>query len=710
MPGTGLYAVKETPTQKDDTQSGAPHSELPDITDPNIHGAWLNHAVRGTAEDYSPDEDDMTAVGSPTFPAVGVTLNGSAQYLRRAEAGWRSGDSVGTLEGWVTRDSLGVFDAIFCSSDEAGALNFFVIFIDDVTNVLRVNTKNGGATLDNRGTTVIPAARTHIAIVSDGSNYLFYVNGVVDTLGIEEGSGEWMADIDLRDNVVIGALVRNSVALEFDGTLDDLRYYSDVRTPAEILADFNADSVSQTIDLTTGGLGTADAFKGGYVTNVTRSETRAIIRHIDDSVTLEGSLTNWLTGDDLDIFDAWNTVFEVRSQLETDQGAGVDFTDTQLVALRAGTDTVSIMLSAPTWSANTSNIAAADGDSSQEVDLTWDAAAQAQSGDVGYIAEYRTTAGPGSWLEAFRTNGLLGTVSGLTDGTSYDFRVRAFARDANEAATTPTDTDTATPTAVDTPAAPAAPAITATDLLNQSDVRVDIVADNPLDVSTIFYQSVPGGVLQTWINTVTGSGSETITGLLVKPYVIYAEADRSGVNSLASNLVFLNVVAADQYAAIRNALREWVKSVVGNPEVIWRDGNAPQPTRQYVSIHMGPSTVVGSDYHSNADSSGVETVIGNREFVFGIQIHGQPAQDDGSASISILERLRSSLEKRTIQDTLRAAGLAFVADEGFGDLAGIGGTEFEARVFRDLRFRITYRDTDDVGFIGTVTTPVATYD
>ncbi len=256
---------------------------------------------------------------------------------------------------------------------------------------------------------------------------------------------------------------------------------------------------------------------------------------------------------------------------------------------------------------------------------------------------------------------------------------------------------------------PEAPVITATDQGDQDSVLVDIVADNAADVSTIYYEIIRSGVLQTWGSTVTGSGSETLTGLSVKEYVIYAVASRSGL-SLPSNLVFANVIAANQYDAIRNALREWVKGVVGNPTVIFRNPNAGQPARPYVSVHLDPSIPVGRDYHSGADDSGVETVSGNREYIFSVQVHGLPSNEDAAASVSMLERLRSSLEKWSVQDSLSADNIAFVVVEGHADLAGIGGTEFEARVFMDFRFRTTYEDTDDVGFIGTVEKPVGTYE
>ncbi|HUW59352.1 MAG TPA: fibronectin type III domain-containing protein, partial [Planctomycetota bacterium] len=111
-------------------------------------------------------------------------------------------------------------------------------------------------------------------------------------------------------------------------------------------------------------------------------------------------------------------------------------------------------LSAPTWAGGISNVAATDSDSDGEVDLSWDAAAQAEGGAVGYVAEYRTTAGPGAWTEAFRTNALTGTVSGITNDAGYDFRIIAFARDANEASTTGADTASATPTWPGTGTAP----------------------------------------------------------------------------------------------------------------------------------------------------------------------------------------------------------------------------------------------------------------
>jgi hypothetical protein len=94
----------------------------------------------------------------------------------------------------------------------------------------------------------------------------------------------------------------------------------------------------QVITLAVGGLGVLDAFKGGYVVNATDAETRAIVSHTDDTITLEGDLTNWTNTDDLDIYDAWTTVQGAFDQLFTDQGV-TDFTSTQEVRLYDGTYT-----------------------------------------------------------------------------------------------------------------------------------------------------------------------------------------------------------------------------------------------------------------------------------------------------------------------------------------------------------------------------------
>jgi len=101
----------------------------------------------------------------------------------------------------------------------------------------------------------------------------------------------------------------------------------------------------QVITLITGGLGVADAFAGGYVVNATQAETRSIVSHTDDTITLEGNLAAWGTTDDLDIYDAWDTVQGACDRLSTDQGT-TPFGSEQEVLLYSGTYTESVVVAA----------------------------------------------------------------------------------------------------------------------------------------------------------------------------------------------------------------------------------------------------------------------------------------------------------------------------------------------------------------------------
>jgi hypothetical protein len=112
--------------------------------------------------------------------------------------------------------------------------------------------------------------------------------------------------------------------------------YAVKATPAKSDDTQSGAPAGQTITLVTGGLGSASAYVGGYVTNATRAETRAIVSHTDGTVTLEGDLAAWLDTDDLDIYDAWSTIQGAVDQLFTDQGT-TTFTASQYIRIFAGT-------------------------------------------------------------------------------------------------------------------------------------------------------------------------------------------------------------------------------------------------------------------------------------------------------------------------------------------------------------------------------------
>lgn len=86
------------------------------------------------------------------------------------------------------------------------------------------------------------------------------------------------------------------------------------------------------------GTVTADIFTGGYITNTTQAETRAIVSHTTTTATLEGNLGSWGDTDVLEFYSAWTTVQAAINQQVTDQGTAV-FTSTQVTEIYDGTYT-----------------------------------------------------------------------------------------------------------------------------------------------------------------------------------------------------------------------------------------------------------------------------------------------------------------------------------------------------------------------------------
>ncbi len=162
----------------------------------------------------------------------GMEFDGATNYLRRAVSDWRSGDEAGTICAWVKLDAIGAHRTIFNTADEAVVTKFLQCQIDSngKMNILQNNT----GVLDSiLGDTILIANRWyHVVFISDGSTYIFYLNGQVETLSISSGAnnGDWLADTDDRDNVTIGCRVRNDKGRYFNGLIKDVRYYSEPKS------------------------------------------------------------------------------------------------------------------------------------------------------------------------------------------------------------------------------------------------------------------------------------------------------------------------------------------------------------------------------------------------------------------------------------------------------------------------------------------------
>lgn len=163
------------------------------------------------------------ATGSfqPTFTTSGINgksaidFDGTDNFLKNGTAG---GGLTGTSgEVWMVYllDSVAGACAGLASSDEATDNNFIVLQpLRNGTDLnVQINSNNAGTANAARGDTVEATATCYITrFKTDGTTWSMGVSGVTQTLTIVAGSntGDWWGDIAGRDNLTIGALVRNA--------------------------------------------------------------------------------------------------------------------------------------------------------------------------------------------------------------------------------------------------------------------------------------------------------------------------------------------------------------------------------------------------------------------------------------------------------------------------------------------------------------------
>ena len=183
----------------------------------------------------------MTPVGAPVAERVGARFDGAADCLARSEADWRSGDSQGTILALVRVDAAHD-GAIFASCDEGGNQNLFYLAVT-LNLGLHIYAKIGGLMnrVNSPDDSLAVGVWHRVALVSTGTAWLLYIDGSPKTLtpvGAEANTGDWLADVPLRDNVTIGARWYNIIDTYFNGQIKDVIYYSRELSADEILYDY----------------------------------------------------------------------------------------------------------------------------------------------------------------------------------------------------------------------------------------------------------------------------------------------------------------------------------------------------------------------------------------------------------------------------------------------------------------------------------------
>jgi hypothetical protein len=182
-------------------------------------------------------ETDGSLIADDLLDANCLQLNGSSEYAQKTVANYRSGDSSGTVSGWFKCTGAGSHNgqAIFSTRDTGSSRLIQIEYRFD-TNAVRMNAHDNTTldAIDFAAGELTENVWYHFAVVSNGTGYTGFINGVVATETVVSGSdrGHWFADITLRDNLALG---RSPTAQNyFNGEIDLVEVYSVALTASEV--------------------------------------------------------------------------------------------------------------------------------------------------------------------------------------------------------------------------------------------------------------------------------------------------------------------------------------------------------------------------------------------------------------------------------------------------------------------------------------------
>lgn len=154
---------------------------------------------------------------------------------------------------------------------------------------------------------------------------------------------------------------------------------------------------------------------------------------------------------------------------------------------------------------------------------------------------------------------------------------------------------------------------------------------------------------------------------------------------------------AINWETVKTNIYNWVVANIpmGMPVTMYYE-NAPRPSAPYVTINLSSITQIGWDWTpSPSNDAGDISLIGDREFIVQLQAYG-------GDPFTVMENLRTSLQKETVLNTLRANGIVFANWYPINDITELVDTLFQKRTQMDVLFRIAQTATESLGTIATV--------
>ncbi len=139
----------------------------------------------------------------------------------------------GSIECWIYWNGGGPLSPAIIAKGDASNIGFYLGISSSSGNVLFLRFGNT-ATINTGGTAIATGVWTHVAVTWSGTagnhSFTFYVNGAISGAPVAS-AGLWNVT---SDSLTVGYSKAFSTSSQFLGKVDEIRYWSDVRTLAEI--------------------------------------------------------------------------------------------------------------------------------------------------------------------------------------------------------------------------------------------------------------------------------------------------------------------------------------------------------------------------------------------------------------------------------------------------------------------------------------------
>ena len=187
-------------------------------------------------------------------PRPAIVLEGgddSVQIDAWATDRQTAADTVGTFTAWVMPEAKDATYTIIAAGDNNG--DEFIDF-SIVSGLLHLEISDAATTrldIESDDVVVEPHVWTHVAVVQDGTQPVFYVNGVLiaATNDVSDDLTSWFDQMSTLDAGNIGILEANSTLTgDFAGGIGQVKHWNAALSADEILQDFEGGASNSTID------------------------------------------------------------------------------------------------------------------------------------------------------------------------------------------------------------------------------------------------------------------------------------------------------------------------------------------------------------------------------------------------------------------------------------------------------------------------------